>query len=91
MLFAVESADIDQVIHKIDEVRAMNKVQMCRRLDQALNKFRKSVLNDIEMFRGNVYTSAHIPIIVRLQNLYRRNMYMKKKRIQELKKFSYRR
>ena len=57
-----------------------------------MNKFRKSVHNDIELFgEGKWYTSADIPKIVRLQQLYRHNAYLKKQRILELKKYGFRR
>ena len=44
---------------------------MCKKLDKALIKFKNLVLDKIDRFEGNIFTSNMIPIVVRLQTRFR--------------------
>lgn len=76
--------DIEDVFQKITEIQDLKNVKMCKELDAALVKFKNSVLSYIDRFEGNIYTSAMIPIVIRIQKIFRQRN--KERRQKELKK-----
>ena len=46
-------------------------MQLCRKLDKAQLKFKNNVLGKIDRFDGNIYDSSMIPIVLRIQMIFR--------------------
>lgn len=44
---------------------------MCILLDKALDKFKRQVKDTIDSFEGKIYTSSMIPIVIKVQQLFR--------------------
>ena len=52
-------------------------MQLCKKLVNAQKKFNVKVKDHLDKFRDNSYTSLYVPIIIRLQKIYR-EMRLKK-------------
>ena len=63
--------ELDDVIHKIDEITEEKNVQLCRELEKALTRFKNNVLDKIDRFEGNIYNSSMIPIVITIQQIFR--------------------
>lgn len=63
--------DLDDVIQKIDEITEEKNVQLCRELEKALTRFKNNVLDKIDRFEGNIYNSSMIPIVIKIQQIFR--------------------
>lgn len=64
--------DVDDVILIIEEIQKRNDVNMCKQLDEALQRFKNEVVTEIDHIDGNVYDSSMIPLVVKIQKLFRR-------------------
>jgi len=58
---------------------------MCKELGKALVKFKNNVLSKIDRFEGNVYTSSMIPIVLRIQLIFRKKK--KERQIREYQQY----
>ena len=63
--------ELDDVIHKIDEITEEKNVQLCRELEKVLTRFKNNVLDKIDRFEGNIYNSSMIPIVITIQQIFR--------------------
>ena len=79
----LEADDLDEVIEKIDEFQAEKNVALCRNLDKALLKFKNKVLGQIDQFDGQIYDSSMIPIVHKIQMIFREKV--KQRMLLELK------
>jgi len=70
----LEADDLDEVIDKIDEIQSEKNVALCRNLDKALIKFKNNVLGKIDQFEGQIYDSSMIPIVTKIQLIFRERM-----------------
>ena len=57
---------LEDVIDHIEEIQAEKNVQICKKLDKSLIKFKSSVLDKIDCFEGNIYTSSMLPTVLRI-------------------------
>jgi len=48
---------LEDVIGKIDQLRSMKSVQLCKKLDIEMLKFKKMIFQRIDSYNGNIYTS----------------------------------
>ena len=46
-------------------------MQLCKKLEKTLTNFKNNVLGKIDRFEGNIYTSSMIPIVIRIQQMFR--------------------
>lgn len=46
-------------------------MQLCKKLEKTLTNFKNHVLGKIDRFEGNIYTSSMIPIVIRIQQMFR--------------------
>jgi len=44
---------------------------MCKDLEKAIIKFQSTVIKEIDRFEGNIYTSSMIPIVLKVQKIFR--------------------
>ena len=72
---------IEEVIDKISDIQATGNVQFCKKLDKKLSQFRNSIINKIDRYEGNIYTSSTIPLITFIQRQYRK---IKRKEVLEI-------
>ena len=59
------------MIEKIDEIMKEQNVQLCKKLEKKLNSFKNNVLGKIDRFEGNIYNSSMIPIVIKIQQMFR--------------------
>lgn len=81
-----QAIDLDDVIGKIDEIQEHQDVAMCMQLDKALIKFKKQVKDTIDRFDGRFYTSSMIPIVIKVQQLFREKKRKKYERMMKEKR-----
>ena len=56
---------------------------MCNKLEKAQDRFKLKVKTKIDQFEDIIYTSSYIPIVIRLQQIYRMYYLMKQKRLEK--------
>jgi hypothetical protein len=61
-----EAEDLEDVTDKIEEIMQEKNVQLCRKLEKTMTKFKNAVLGKIDRFEGNIYNSSMIPIVVKI-------------------------
>ena len=66
--------DMDDVIVLIEDIQKNKNVEMCIKLDKAMDTFRDSIWGAIDQFDGNFYDSSMISIVVKIQQIYRKKM-----------------
>lgn len=57
---------LEDVIEHIEIIQSEKNVEMCKQLDKSLLKFKNSVVNKIDFFEGNIYTSSMIPVVLKI-------------------------
>ena len=66
------ATSLEEVMWKIDDYQEEKEVQLIKMLDKSMVKFQNMVLDKIDNFEGNMYTSSMIPIVINIQRQFRK-------------------